>query len=68
MFSTYDKFMIYGVIIILSFGAVLMLLRKAKARNSEQAKEALKYGTIYTTIFIVVYCVVFSILYKLIAS
>lgn len=68
MLHTYDKFMIGGIILIFLFGFVLMMIRKYKARNSEQAKEALKYGTIYTTIFIVAYCILFSILYKIIAK
>lgn len=68
MLTVYDKFMLYGILFIFSGGLILMMIRKSKARNSDQARDALKYGTIYTTLFIVVYCIIFSILYKLIAN
>ncbi len=57
-----------GILVIFTLGVILMLARRIKSRNSEQAKDALKFGTIYTISFIVIYVFIYFIINYIVAQ
>ena len=44
-----------GVLGIFCFGSILTLIRKHRARTSQEADEAIKMGTLYTVILMTIY-------------
>lgn len=50
-----------GILGIFCFGSILTLIRKHRARTTEEANEAVRYGTLYTIVFLAVYIILICI-------